>query len=88
MSLFIHKNIAIVSILDIQDETSNRVCCHGLDKITSCPLILNTIDMSESLSKIVHQIHVIVAQLMTRHGVGHALDDALAIGGSDNTIWV
>jgi len=58
MTIPADHNIPVMSILDLQDVTSNRVCSHRLNEVQSSSLetggILSTVFCDEEVLKIVH----------------------------------
>ena len=76
MSLTANHDVPIMSILDLQDVTSNRVCSHGLDKVKSGSLetggILATIFCDEEVLKIVH---LCPAHFISRCGIWDDVND-------------
>jgi hypothetical protein len=76
MPLTANHDIPIMSILDLQDVTSNRVCSHGLNEVQSGSLetggILSTIFCDEEVLKIVH---LRPAHFISRCGIWDDIND-------------
>lgn len=77
MAVLVNQDVAVVTILDLQDVRDDSVCSQRIDEVESCSLefigALRPIPLQEVLVQI--QLKSL-AQLVTRLRVGHDFDDS------------
>jgi hypothetical protein len=84
MAISIDHDISVVSILDLQDITSHRIRCHGLDEVETSLLESRSVHAAIFVDKVPIQIvDLRSAHLVTRCSVGHNIDHSALCSCSD-----
>mmetsp|Transcript_27462 Transcript_27462/g.47406 ORF Transcript_27462/g.47406 Transcript_27462/m.47406 type:complete len:345 (+) Transcript_27462:427-1461(+) len=87
VAIFIDEDVAVVAVLDLQDEADHRVGGHGQDEVAPRPLEIDGVLVAILLEKVLVQgalghLAQHVAALRPRHH----LDDAAAWSGGDDAV--